>query len=225
MDYRFTELVLESSLAASILANEDGTDVELIPVRPDTPDNVEKLAELWEPRELRWVGVIGLVNGMPRTVLQEPLTECQTEKVRQAFSAYCTTAVPPAVYGLDRLTGAECPAYVIANPDGSDAEFVPLKLDAATAESAWRDLRARWAGRNLKGVGVAGLIHGIPTLMLREEPEDFLLVVRLTAAFARYVEDTAANDSQEPQPHPDCIGDSVAWCERLYALPDTRSEA
>ena len=126
------------------------------------------------------------------------------------------------MYNMQQLSEAQHAVYVISNPDGSDAEFVPLKLDADTAKCVWEDLRARWAGRKLKGVGVAGLVHGIPTLMLREEPEDFLLVVRLTAAFARFVE-----DSQEPQLQPqsqfDCIGDSVAWCERLYALPDPRS--
>ena len=124
------------------------------------------------------------------------------------------------MYDMQQLAEAQHAVYVISNPDGSDAEFVPLKSTAT--ECAFQDLRARWAGRNLKGVGVAGLIHGIPMLMLREEPEDFLLVVRLTAAFARFVE-----DSQEPQLQPqsqfDCIGDSVAWCERLYALPDPRS--
>ena len=127
------------------------------------------------------------------------------------------------MYNMQQLAEAQHAVYVISNQDGSDAEFVSLKHDAATAESVWQDLRGRWAGRNLKGVGVAGLVHGIPTLMLREEPEDFLLVVRLTAAFAQYVAD-AAKDSQEsrPLPHPDCTGDSVAWCERLFALQDTR---
>ena len=124
------------------------------------------------------------------------------------------------MYDMQQLAEAQHAVYVISNPDGTDAAFVPLKSIAM--EFAFQDLRARWAGRNLKGVGVAGLIHGIPMLMLREEPEDFLLVVRLTAAFARFVE-----DSQEPQLQPqsqfDCIGDSVAWCERLYALPDPRS--
>jgi hypothetical protein len=127
------------------------------------------------------------------------------------------------MYNMQQLSEAEHAVYVISNPDGSDAEFMPLKHDAATAESAWQDLRARWTGRNLKGVGVAGLVHGIPVVMLKEEPSDFLLVVRLTAAFAQHVAD-AAKDRQEsqPQPRPDCTGDSVEWCERLFALPDTR---
>jgi hypothetical protein len=132
------------------------------------------------------------------------------------------------MYNLQQLAVAQHKVYVISNPDGSDAEFVPLKLDPATASSIWQDLRARWAGRNLSGSGVAGLIHGIPTVMLKEDPSDFLVIVRLTAAFARYVED-AAMGSQEPQPQTVSVsvpvGDSVAWCERLYALPDTRPEA
>lgn len=131
------------------------------------------------------------------------------------------------MYNMQQLSEAQHAVYVISNPDGSDAEFVPLRLDAATAGSIWQDLRARWAGRNLSHSGVAGLIHGVPVVMMKEEPEDFLLVVRLTAAFARYVEDAAAKDSQESQPQTVSVlvpvGDSVAWCERLYALPDTRS--
>jgi hypothetical protein len=128
------------------------------------------------------------------------------------------------MYNMQQLAEAERAVYVISNPDGSDAEFVPLKLDAETAKSVWQDLRARWAGRNLSRSGVAGLIHGVPVVMMKEDPSDFLLIVRLTAAFAQYVEDTAAMGSQEtqPQPQPVPVGDSVAWCERLYALPDTR---
>lgn len=128
------------------------------------------------------------------------------------------------MYNMQQLATSTHAAYVISNPDGSDAEFVDLKLDPATAKSVWADLRARWAGRNLSRSGVAGLIHGVPVVMMKEEPEDFLLVVRLTAAFARYLEDAAANDSQELQPQSDCVGDSVAWCEKLLALPDTRPE-
>lgn len=127
------------------------------------------------------------------------------------------------MYDMQQLAEAQHAVYVIANPEGSDCEFVPLKLDPATAKSVWADLRARWAGRNLSRSGVAGIIHGVPVVMMKEEPEDFLLVVRLTAAFARYLEDAAANNSQESQPQTVPVGDSVAWCERLYALPDMRS--
>jgi hypothetical protein len=121
------------------------------------------------------------------------------------------------MYNLEQLAAAQHTVYVISNPDGSDAEFVPLKSDTATPESVFQELAARWAGRNLKGVGVAGVIRGIPIVMLREEPSDFLLVVRLTAAYARYVEG-AADCGTVPQ-----CGDSVTWCERLYALEDSRT--
>jgi hypothetical protein len=120
------------------------------------------------------------------------------------------------MYNMVQLAAAEHAVYVISNPDGSDAEFISLKPMAS--ESDLRGLRARWAGRSLSSSGVAGLIHGVPTVMLKEEASDFLLVVRLTAAYARYVEDTTAADSSQPQWN----GDSVAWCERLYALPDAR---
>lgn len=122
------------------------------------------------------------------------------------------------MYNMVQLAAAERTVFVISNPDGSDAEFVPLKSDTATIESAFQDLATRWAGRNLIGVGVAGVIRGIPIVMLRDEPLDFLLVVRLTAAYARYVEG-AADGSPEPQ----CDGDSVTWCERLYTLADSRT--
>jgi hypothetical protein len=122
------------------------------------------------------------------------------------------------MYNLQQLAVAEHAVYVLFSPDGCNAEFLSLKPLAS--ESDRRGLAARWAGRNLSGSGVAGLIHGIPTVMLKEEPSDFLLVVRLTAAYARYVEDITAAGSPEPQPQ--CDGDSVEWCERLYALPDTR---
>lgn len=131
------------------------------------------------------------------------------------------------MYNMQQLAEAQHAVYIISNPDGSDAEFVDLKLDAATAKSVWRDLRAKWAGRNLSRSGVAGIIHGVPVVMMKEEPEDFLLVVRITAAFARYVEDMAATECPKSEGQPLTVpgGDSVAWCERLFMLPDPRSWA
>jgi hypothetical protein len=120
------------------------------------------------------------------------------------------------MYNLEQLAiDARHKTFVISNPDGSDAEFVPLGAERSI-EATFHDLAARWAGRNLKGVGVAGVIRGIPIVQLREAPSDFLVVVRLTAAFAQYV-----MDASQEQTH--SVDDGVAWCERLYALPDTRS--
>ena len=118
-------------------------------------------------------------------------------------------------YDIEQLSNAQSAVYVMSNPDGSDHEFLPLAPKASASDL--EQLRARWAGRDLQGVGVAFLIHGIPHVSLKEQPSDFMAIVRLTAAFARYV-DTLANDRTE-QLRAD---DSVMWCELLYALPDTR---
>lgn len=108
--------------------------------------------------------------------------------------------------------------YVMASPDGSDCEFLTLMPRASDAEL--EALRARWAGRDLHGAGVAFIAQGIPRLILKEEPSDFMTVVRLTAAYARYV-DMIASDVPEQS----CANDSVMFCEWLYALQDPRSLA
>jgi hypothetical protein len=106
--------------------------------------------------------------------------------------------------------------YVMSNPDGTDCEF--LLLNGKDSESERESLRARWGGRNLGGVGIAFIEHGIPRVLFKQEPSDFLITVRLTAAFARFVVELAVNDSLRAD-------DGVIWCERLYALQDTRTEA
>jgi hypothetical protein len=121
------------------------------------------------------------------------------------------------MYNLMEMSRAEYRVYIVSNCDGTDAEFLPMDhLDAAFA-----GLSEQWSERNLAGVGVAGLVGGVPVVMLREEPEDFMVVVRLTAAFSRYVVGGCAVPDAETQPH---VGDGVAWCEALYALPDSRFE-
>jgi hypothetical protein len=119
-------------------------------------------------------------------------------------------------YDIEQLCSAQSAVYVMSNPDGSDHEFLPLAPKASASDL--EQLRARWAGRDLQGVGVAFLIQGIPHVSLKEQPSDFMAIVRLTAAFARYV-DMISNDRTE-QLRAD---DSVMWCELLYTLPDTRS--
>ena len=102
--------------------------------------------------------------------------------------------------------------YVMSNPDGTDCEF--LLFNAPDSESERENLRARWGGRNLQGVGVAFIERGTPRVIFKQEP-DFLTVLRLTAAFAQYVVELTVNDSLRAD-------DGVRWCERLYALQDTR---
>jgi hypothetical protein len=122
------------------------------------------------------------------------------------------------MYDIEQLCNAQSAVYVMSNPDGSDAEFLDLRQKASASEL--EDLRARCAGRDLHGVGVAFLTHGIPRLVLKEEPSDFMMIVRVTAAYARYVDMIASDRTEQP-----CADDSVNFCELLYALPDTRSLA
>jgi hypothetical protein len=121
------------------------------------------------------------------------------------------------MYDIQQLANAQSAVYVITNPDGSDCEFLPLAQKASASEL--EDLRARWAGRDLHGAGVAFLTHGIPRLVLKQEPSDFMMIVRLTAAYARYVV-MIASELEQP-----CADDGVVWCEQLYALQDPRSLA
>jgi hypothetical protein len=122
------------------------------------------------------------------------------------------------MYDIEQLCNAQRAVYVMSNPDGSDCEFLNLQQKASASEL--EALRARWAGRGLHGAGVAFLAHGIPRLVLKEVPSDFMTVVRLTAAFARYVDMIATDSTEQPR-----AGDSLTWCELLYALQDPRSIA
>jgi hypothetical protein len=124
------------------------------------------------------------------------------------------------MYNLIEMSKAESRVYIVANADGTDAEFIPM--DAL--EAGFQDLAARRPGMQgrLAGVGVAGLIGGVPVVQLRQDPDDFMTVVRLTHAFTRHllVTNGGAPNAEPNVPVDACVdpGDSVAWCERLYAL-------
>ncbi len=122
------------------------------------------------------------------------------------------------MYDIEQLVNAQSAVYVITNPDGSDCEFLPLAQKASASEL--EALRARWAGRDLHGAGVAFLAHGIPRLVLKEEPPDFMTVVRLTSAYTRFVGMIESDVPEQLR-----ADDSVMWCELLYALQDPRSLA
>jgi len=70
------------------------------------------------------------------------------------------------MYDIEQLSNAQSAVYVMSNPDGSDCEFLNLQQKASASEL--EALRARWAGRDLHGAGVAFLAHGIPRLVLKE---------------------------------------------------------
>ena len=129
------------------------------------------------------------------------------------------------MYNLAEMSKAESRVYIVANADGTDAEFIPM--DAL--EAGFQDLAARRPGMQgrLAGVGVAGLVGGVPVVQLRQDPDDFMVVVRLTSAFSQYVVNGRAVPNAEPHVLQDAfvdVGDSVDWLEALYALRDSRSE-
>ena len=117
---------------------------------------------------------------------------------------------------LEQLaTDAQIAVYVMASPDTQDIEILPLKPH--TASDAEREsLAARWPGRGLQGIGVIGrLADGTVHIALRVPfPFNHLQLAALLLAFTNHCE---ARNAGEPE----CV-DSVTWCERLYALPDSR---
>jgi len=117
---------------------------------------------------------------------------------------------------LEQLaTDAQIAVYVMASPDTRDIEILSLKPHMAS-DAERESLAARWQGRGLQGIGVIGrLTDGTVHMALRVPfPFDHLQFAALLLAFTHRCE--VLNPS-EPQ-----SDDSVTWCERLHALPDTR---
>jgi hypothetical protein len=113
---------------------------------------------------------------------------------------------------------ASVAVLILLNPECDDVEFVPLKPKGMT-ESECAALRARWAGRGLRSVGVLGLVGASPRCALKEplEPEQ---VSALAGAFLAYIhtlfcdsfaEQLSATETQE-------LG-------RLWSLEDPRPES
>lgn len=102
----------------------------------------------------------------------------------------------------------------------NDIEFVPLKPRAAN-ESMLADIKARWPGRGLRSVGVIGLVGTSPALALKE-PLTAEQTSALTVAFLEYLHVLFADGFAAHIEAAALHTDSVAWCERLYALEDPR---
>jgi len=97
-----------------------------------------------------------------------------------------------------------------------DVEFIPLRPRTADANML-AELKARWPGRNLRSVGVLGVVGGAAQCALKEpfEPET---VSRLADAFAVYVHTLLFSGFAEQQQ----AGDFVQFATRLWSLPDPR---
>ena len=113
---------------------------------------------------------------------------------------------------------ASIAVLALSNPEGTDLEFLPLKPHPMSQSYA-AGLRARWPGRNLRTIGVIGLVGASARVELKEpfaHPEQ---ISALAEAFLAYVTVLLGDNFAEPIGG---IDDSVIWCERLYALPDPR---
>lgn len=100
-------------------------------------------------------------------------------------------------------------AAVLSNPDGTATELLPVMPRGLSNEDL-DSLVQLWAGRGLAFIGVIGMVDGIPQTAL-DIPLDPLRMHALSSAFVRHCEQIERQK-----------GDSVEWCERLFALPDPR---
>ncbi len=88
---KFDVLVDEAQLCVCVLANRDVTDIELLPVKG--VHNVEYAAEglrrQFAGRDLHFIATAGLVNGVPRIEIAEPLDTFRIAALFAAFATYC----------------------------------------------------------------------------------------------------------------------------------------
>lgn len=108
---------------------------------------------------------------------------------------------------------AQIAVYVMASPDAREIEFLNLKPMASLSER--ENLMDRWPGRDLRPTGVIGKLPDGRVQMALRVPFGHEELAALLVAFTHHCE--ALNPSPQDA--------SVAWCERLYALPDSRDMA
>jgi hypothetical protein len=87
---KFDALIGESQLCVVLLTNLDYTDFEFVRVKPPMNDAAQRelLAGL-AGRALYFTGNIGLVNGEPRTALEQPIDSHILDALARAFVAWC----------------------------------------------------------------------------------------------------------------------------------------
>ena len=87
---RRDELAINSSILVGVLLGDTPSDMEFVPIRPQPATDAmrEELRMRWPGRNLRGVGYIGMVSGMPQLVLSEPLEDRQVGALADAFAAH-----------------------------------------------------------------------------------------------------------------------------------------
>jgi hypothetical protein len=81
------DLGASASIAVMILASEDCSDVDLMPLKPRMmpPNECEFRRQAWRGRDLKTLGIAGLVGAVPRFELKEPLDLARVSRLADAF--------------------------------------------------------------------------------------------------------------------------------------------
>ncbi len=87
---RSAELSLAASIAVLVLADDQFTDIEMLPVAPRQFSDYEiaQLRSRWGGRGLRSIGVIGLVGTTPECAFKAPLPLKVVTALAEAFRDY-----------------------------------------------------------------------------------------------------------------------------------------
>ena len=83
---RFEQIAASAQVCALILGNVETGDFALMPLTGESLTRPYLERVFWSPRRLRIVGVTGLVNGCPCTVLSEPLEDEDIRGLAEMFA-------------------------------------------------------------------------------------------------------------------------------------------
>jgi hypothetical protein len=84
---KYEQIAFESQLSVCVLANADVTDIELLNVK--LAPLPEEMVRDFTGRGLRFLGVIGVIQGVVTTALTEPLDLVRIGALSAAFVRYC----------------------------------------------------------------------------------------------------------------------------------------
>jgi hypothetical protein len=89
LNSRFEALAVASTLAVSVIANEDVSDVELLELRPTLVPMDEALARTAGRAMSCHLGVMGIVDGLPQAAFSRELDPVRLRALAHAFHIYC----------------------------------------------------------------------------------------------------------------------------------------
>jgi hypothetical protein len=92
---QYADLACASAIAVHAFANRDCTEVELLRLRPCplSQSDLAKLESRWNGRGLRAVGVLGLVDGTPKTMLSVLLAPDEFSRLMAEFRFFVSSFI------------------------------------------------------------------------------------------------------------------------------------